>query len=186
MSYNNKYAPLYEEKDNRIKFYYWNIFAIIVTVIVVLLAGAVCISVIVIQANSMAVQRYTMQCTPSSGNITNAIGRGMMWFDSSANSIQWDLRHTNTMDVALAVYINGPIPIGLNDAPLFLPLCGTPSSLACDITIPGFLKDIIYTQGTTGIGPQITTIRDFPNVYYVEIIFSSGVLRCPLGISAGW
>lgn len=174
---------MHSDNDIKTKFYHWNIFAVIITVIAVLLAGAVCISAIVIQANSMAVARYTIQCT--SDNITG-VAFGMTWFDSSSNFIQWDIRYTNIMNNVLAIYINGPIPVALNTGPLFIPLCGTPSSLACDTSIPGLLQGKINMAGNSGLGPQITTIRDFPILYYYEIIFDAGVMRCPSGISAGW
>jgi hypothetical protein len=161
----------------------WDIFALVVTFIVVIFAGAVCISVIIIQANSMAVQRYTLQCTSS--NLT-ATAKGMTWFDSSSNTIEWNLRYTNTGDNVLAVYINGPTPVGLTTGDLFIALCGSPSDLACDVSIAGLLHQKIYTSQNTGLGPQITTIRDFPILYYYQIIFDTTTMICPLGISAGW
>jgi hypothetical protein len=168
--------------DKRTKFYYWNIFAVLVTFCVVILAGAVCITVVVVQANSMAVARYTLLCT---SNFTGT-ALGLTRFDSASGSIDWNIQYTNIGNNVLAIYINGAIPVGLNVGPLLISLCGTPNQYACDTSIPGVLKGKVNSFGTTGLGPYITTVRDFPALYYVEIHFDVGSMRCPLGISAGW
>ena len=161
------------------------LFGVIVSVLVALCAGAVCIAAIIIQANSMAVQRYTLVYCTSPTNVTS-VTTGKMTFDSSGNSIEWEIGYTNVADNPLAIYINGPVPFGQPVGPFDLALCGTPSDLACDISIPGYLHGKIYTYQSIGLGPSITAIRDFPILYYVEVIFNTGSVHCPLGISAGW
>lgn len=163
----------------------WEYFAIVVTLIAVLLAGAVCIAVIVIQANSAAVQRYTLLCT--SDNITTTTtAMGMLQFDSSAGTISWDIRYTNVADIPLAVYINGPTPIGFTIAPLDIALCGSPAPLVCDTSIVGLLSGSIVSYNGAGLKTYITAIRYYPVLYYVEVIFNTGSVKCPIGQSAGY
>lgn len=163
----------------------WEYFAIVVTLIAVLLAGAVCIAVIVIQANSAAVQRYTLLCT-NENITTTTTAMGMLQFDSSAGTISWDIRYTNVADIPLAVYINGPTPIGFTIAPLDIALCGSPAPLVCDTSIVGLLSGSIVSYNGAGLKTYITAIRYYPVLYYIEVIFNTGSLKCPIGQSAGY
>lgn len=164
----------------------WEYFAIVVTLIAVLLAGAVCIAVIVIQANSAAVQRYTLLCTNENITTTTTTAMGMLQFDSSAGTISWDIRYTNVADIPLAVYINGPTPIGFTIAPLDIALCGSPAPLVCDTSIVGLLSGSIVSYNGAGLKTYITAIRYYPVLYYIEVVFNTGSLKCPIGQSAGY
>jgi len=160
----------------------WNIFCICVSIFVVACAAAVSIAVIVITANGMAVQRCALFGT---GTNFTGTASGMLIMDSAQGSIQWTIQYTNILNNLLAIYINGPIPPGITDGPLDIALCGSPSTLACDLTNPAYIQHTIYTYNGNSLKTYISGIRSYPVGFYVSMIFDVGEIRFPLCISAG-
>jgi len=160
----------------------WSIFCICVTAFVVACAMAVSIAVIVITADGMAMQRCALF---GMGSNFTAIGQGMLIMDSAQGTIQWTIQYTNVLNNLLAIYINGPIPPGITDGPLDIALCGSPSTLACDLTTPGYIQYKLYSYNGNSLKTYIDGIRSYPVGFYVNMIFDVGEMRFPLCLSAG-
>ena len=152
----------------------------VLAAISLVLVAVVAIVAIVIVANGNAYQRYC---------ILDETYLGSVLLNSNNREIEWDLQYTIPLnDPVLTVHIFGPIPPGLTDAPLFIPLCGVPSTLACDTSVPAVLKGKL-TEHYSGSGLKtiIREIRAAPTRDYLEIgtAMNNTGLRAPLGTICG-
>ena len=151
---------------------------------IVAVAIAVVVAIVVgVTANTNAYQRYLI-------GAPNGTVNGMMALQSSDRTIEWSLDYLTSIGPILSLHVMGPIPAGLTTAPLALSLCGTPSSLACDLSTAGHLSGIISQLDPGGgpLKPYINAIRAEPWKYYLQIntaTYVLGELRAPLGILAG-
>ena len=127
--------------------------AIFAALIVLALAG-VTIAAIILNSNQNSLQRFCF-------DKPNMLGSLSMW--TNERQIGWDLQYRNLSGVVTGLAIHGPIPAGLTDGPLAVALCGLGTTLACDLSTPGVLKDKIIETGTGGpLKPIIQTIRNEP------------------------
>jgi len=148
--------------------------------LVVIAVAIVAIFAIVYSSNANALQRY---CVEANGTVF-----GYVSMDVNDRDIEWEIQHTPDMGTVVSLHIMGPIPIGLTEGPLDFALCGSPSSLACDLTTPNFLKDRIVelNPGGTGLKPLIQAIRTEPWRYYLQINRGAGdPVRAGLGQICG-
>lgn len=150
------------------------------TALVVGAMAAVAITTVVLVTEGESFQRYTVE---------NDQYFGQFSVSSNSRTIEWDLQHTLAMDDAiLALQVRGPIEPGLVDGPLHIALCGTPSTLACDVAVVGVLKDkITQTYDGYSLTTTIDAIRLFPRRYYLDLITAQNTtgLRAYLGYLAG-
>lgn len=158
----------------------WARFMAILAALSLILVAVVAIVAMVIVANGNAIQRYC---------VVNDLYLGDVTLNSNNREIEWDLQSTIPLgDPVQTVHIFGPIPPGLTSAPLFLALCGVPSTLACDTSVPSVLTGKL-TEQYTGYGLKniIRDIRAAPTRYYLEIgtVMNTTGLRVPLGTICG-
>lgn len=163
--------------------------AIIATIIAVIFA-------IVFASNADSLQRYSLTATPENvkggpGEVGGeAIGRfELKWVE---RELAYYLQYYNLSTIT-AIHIRGPIPPLSKNGPFKFSLCGSPSTLVCDLlTTPGAVEGTInqILPGGTGVRPEITAIRLEPRRYYMEILTNNhpvtpGALRAPLGFLSG-
>lgn len=135
----------------------------IFTALVVIGVAIVAIIAIVYSSNANAVQRY---CIQANGTVF-----GNVRTDVNDRDIQWKVQYTPDMGTVTSLHIMGPIPLGVTDGPLDFALCGSPSSLACDLTVPNYTEGHIYelNPGGTSLKALIQAIRNEPWRYYLQI-----------------
>jgi hypothetical protein len=163
-------------------------------VVMVLLTLALVILSIVFVKGQNSYQRYGILATPESvEQFTGTPGEAgaLMWgelvFDSNSEFIGYSLRYLLSSTI-VAVHVRGPVTIGTGIGPIKFSLCGTPSTVVCDITsTPGNLEGTIIqiSPGDTSVHPEIDNVRLEPHLYYVEVLTSTtpvtpGALRAPL------
>lgn len=113
--------------------------------------------------------------------------------DFSSFSLTYDFRYPTTMSTIQSVVVRGPIHIGANTADVLVALCGSPSSVVCDVTTePGRLKGVIQTFDSNGspVLPILREIRADPDLYYLEVWTAAvpaepGALRSPMYFTMG-
>lgn len=150
-------------------FYLRAVLAIFAALVVIAIAISAIIAM-VFASNADAQHRYCVESPDLLGAITTNI---------NDRDIAWDIQYANTAGIVSSLYIMGPIPFGLADGPLFLPLCGSPSSLACDLTTSNRLNDRIQELNPGGIGlkSKIVDIRKQPWRYYLQLNGSTRTVR---------
>lgn len=152
----------------------------IFTALVVIAVAIVAIVAIVYSSNANAVQRY---CVQANGNVF-----GYVQTDVNDRDIEWKLQYTPDMGTVVSLHVMGPIPLGLTDGPLDFALCGSPSSLACDLTVPNYTEGHIteLNPGGTSLKSLIQAIRNEPWRYYLQINRGAGApVRAELGSICG-
>jgi hypothetical protein len=141
-------------------------------ILVVLAVAGVAIAALVVNANYLIIQR---NCVSDS----NATIFGLISTDTNGPSFDWDLQYLSSVSPINTVQIRGPIPAGqLTSSTILIALCGTPSTLACDVSIPNILKGSVKEYNGAGVKTLIQSFREKPNAYYVLI---NGVYRLNLG-----
>lgn len=124
-------------------------------IIGLILVGVTAIITVVLVSDQTGNKRYCPQFVPGSINL-NEQGR----------TISWYFQTTGTS----SIQIHGPTQPGMTTGPLFLPLCGYPSTFVCSLSTPGILQGSIgQTSGGNSLKPFITPINDQPSLYYVTI-----------------
>lgn len=174
----------------------WPRFWQICTLIIVLVGLVVIIMSMAFSANVDALQRNCIEAVP--GRVVGGVGEaggfvtGLLEMHSSDHYLSYDLRHYSLSPIQ-SIVIRGPMPVGSQVGPVKVALCGSPSTVVCDITtlagqVKGKLMQVL--PGATDIRPVIADIRKEPWLYYLEVLTSSkpttpGALRAPLGINCG-
>lgn len=113
--------------------------------------------------------------------------------DFSSFSLTYDFRYPTTMSTIQSVVVRGPIHVGASTADVLVALCGSPSSVVCDVTTePGRLKGVIQTFDSNGSPalPILREIRSNPDLYYLEVWTTAvptepGALRSPMYFTMG-
>jgi hypothetical protein len=150
------------------------ILAVLTAVVVIAVAG-VAIASIVVPSNVLSQQCYVIR-SPF-GDLL-----GYILLDSSELQISWELQYVGYPQ-ANNLYILGPIPPGTTSTTnIQLALCGSPSTLACDNTVPNVLNQQITTIGGYSLKPYIQAIRDNPALFSLQL--NNGT-AFPLGFSCG-
>ena len=145
---------------------------ILVAVAFILMAG-VAIAALVVNANGQALQRYAVIGNGFTGQIS---------MDINSGQLSWSLQYVPPQGAVNTFYIMGPIPPGSSTGPLDLAVCGSPSSLACDNSVPYVLKGSIMQYGSSGLVNYMTVIRQNPAFFYVLI---NGNVTVQLGAITG-
>lgn len=147
-------------------------------IIVLGLVATVAIISMIYVVDQNALQRYCFDETDMFGTI---------YVDTSTSKIGWNIQYTaNFTGTPASIRIEGPIPYGLSDGTLFVPLCGTPSTLVCDSSVYGKLKDeISETYDGHALAPYIQAIREEPWRYTGVISSSTSTVRFKLGNVCG-
>jgi hypothetical protein len=142
-------------------------------VIVVLAVAGVAIAALIVNANYLIVQR---NCVSS---LVNDTFTGLISTNTNGPSFDWDLQYLIGVPTINTIHIYGPIPAGQStSSTLLIALCGTPSTLACDVSIPSVLKGSVKEYNGAGVKTLIQSFRERPNAYYVLI---NGIYRLNLG-----
>ncbi len=138
----------------------WEIALIIFVVLVVILMAIVAIITIVYTSDAAGVRKY---CPP--------LTIGSLTLNINDRTIKWYIQYDNSIGTPINLYVNGPILPGMTTAPIYFSLCGYPSSLACDLSVPGVLQGIIseLNPGGVPLKPFIEQINSEPSRYYVTI-----------------
>jgi hypothetical protein len=140
--------------------------------LVVIAVAVVAALTLVFAANGENLQRFCIEATgPRAGSGSAGVMTGIVSLFSSQREIQWDLQHTALNGAILSLHIRGPVAPGDTFAGLSLALCGTPSSLACDTSVPGVLSGTIVQLNPGGmpLKPFIQAIRKEPWKYYLQV-----------------
>lgn len=138
--------------------------------IVVAAVAGVAIAALVVNANYLVIQR---NC------VSNDNFLGFITTDKNGPSFVWDLQFTIGTPTINTIHIMGPILPGYNSSgTLFIALCGTPSTLACDLSVPFQVKGSVNEYNGAGVNTLINTFREKPNAYYVLV---NGGYRMDLG-----
>lgn len=133
----------------------WGIFLIAISVISIVFLFIVALITVISVSDQVGDKRYCPQFTPGSIRL-NEQGRRISWY----------FQTTGTSSIS----IYGPTQPGMTTGSLFLPLCGYPSTLVCDLSTPGILQGSIGpTSGGNSLKPFITPINDQPSLYYINI-----------------
>ena len=146
------------------------------------LAAITVIGVAVVAIVSVVIPSYTLsqQCyniRTTSGNMI-----GYVLLDSSEEKISWDLQYTGYSAVN-NLYIMGPIAPGTTTTTnIQLALCGYPSTLACDNSVPYMSAQQITAIGGYSLKPYIQAIRDNPALFFLQL---NNATEFPLGFSCG-
>jgi len=161
-------------------------------VVLAILTLVVVIFSVIFSASQNSIQRFCGEAVPERvdpgpGEVGSVVPVEFT-LDSSSDEIRYKVRYPATLSAIQAIHVRGPIPVGSNVGNLKFPLCGSPSSVVCDITttpgqIVGTLTQI--DPGATDVRPEILNIRAEPWLYYLEILTAGfpatpGALRMPL------
>lgn len=175
------YYRAQDKKTNCVKV--WNTSLGLLSALVVASVAAVAIATIVLTSQGESLQRYCIN------NCISDTFCGQFAVNSNDRTVEWDLQHTLPMgDPVLSLQIRGPIPPGLTEGPLFLAICGVPSTLACDTAVSGVLKGkLTETYQGNSLKTTINSIRGSPRRYYLELgtAMNTTGLTAPLGTLCG-
>ena len=157
-----------------------NSLAVFAAIVIIAVAG-VAIAAIIIDAEQNALQRYCIDI--DDGGLIGAYS-----INSNDRTMAWEFQHTMAiLNAVTSIHIKGPIPTGSLDGPLTTSLCGVPSTLACDTSVPGELSGIIdqTNPGAVSLKETIKEMRAAIWRYYIE--FSDGIttVRAPLNMICG-
>lgn len=159
-------TPLLQQKKTQ----YLKIFLGVLTGIVVLCVTGVTIAALIVNSNYLVIQK---DC------VANENFLGFITTNKNGPSFEWDLQYLIGTPTVNTIHIMGPILPGYNtSSTIFIALCGTPSSLACDLSIASVIKGSVNEYNGQGVNILINTFREKRNAYYVLI---NGVYRMDLG-----
>lgn len=176
----------------------WHNFWQICTLVLVLIALVVVILSVAFSANQDSLQRYCVEGDPT--KVVGAVGElggqlfGVIQLDSSDNVIKYDFRYYSPpLSSVQALHIRGPLIVGSQVAPIKVALCGSPSTVVCDITsVPGQIVGTLQQISPAGsdIHTVIADIRKEPWLYYLEVLTSGkpaspGAMRAPMNSICG-
>ncbi len=138
------------------------IFLIIILVTVLICVAIVSIISIVFNSNSAGVRTY---CPSVNGTL------GYIRFNANNRDIVWRIQYPSVVGTPTNLYIHGPVLPGATTAVLYFSICGYPSSLACDLSVPGVLSGSIgeLNPGGTPLTPIIEQVQANPSLYYATI-----------------
>lgn len=155
----------------------WDISLAVFAAILVLAIAGVAIAQLVLGSETASEQRICYVATgdrAGSGSPGEALG--MISFFLNQREISWYAQYRDLQGIITALTIYGPIPEGqaVTDT-IAVPLCGTPSTLVCDTSVPGRLQGTItsFSPGETSLRPVITTIREETVRYYIQFTTSA-------------
>jgi len=136
------------------------IFLIIILVAVLICVAVVAIISIVFNSNEAGVKTY---CPSALGTL------GYVSFDSNNRQISWRIQYPNIVGTPSNLYVRGPVLPGATTAGIYFSICGFPSSLACDLSVPGVLSGQIgeLNPGGNPLTPIIEQVQGNPSLYYV-------------------
>lgn len=110
--------------------------------------------------------------------------RGQLQLNYNSRQITWDLITFNMSLPFQTIHIHGPLTENVNTGPLFVALCGTPSTLACALS--GVISQT--NPDALSLASFISDIRARPFAYYINVttaLYPTLDARCPFGISSG-
>jgi hypothetical protein len=135
------------------------IFLILCVVAVLISVAIVAIFAIVYTSNAAGVRTYCLTENDSAGYIR---------FNQNDRTIAWYVQYPTIVGTPTNLYIKGPILPGATTAALYFSICGSPSSLACDLSVPGVLSGTILelNPGGSPLKPYIEQVNSNPSLYY--------------------
>lgn len=139
----------------------------IFTIIVVIAVAVVAIVGIFNSSNASAIQRYCFSGNDVFGSVLT---------DVNDRTIAWNIQYTPALGTVTSLHILGPTPLGLTEGDLNFALCGSPSTVACDLTMPNQVKDEIkeLSPGGSSLKPKIQAIRKEPWRFKLRINRGAG------------
>lgn len=145
----SKYIDQQNQKEKKI---WCKALLIVSTVACVILVGIVALVTVVSVSNQVGTKRYC------------PVGvLGSIILNEKGTYIQWYFQTTGTQSINI-----------YTDDLLYLPICGFPSTLACDLSVPGVLQGTITQLNTVSLSgqplqPFITNINSQPSLYFLKI-----------------
>lgn len=157
----------------------------ILTSLVVFAVVALSIVSMIVVSDQNSLQRFCGEATAAKDVETNGTAIAMISLKSNEREIGWEIQYKDLLGMPIGVHIHGPTPAGLDSGPLFVALCGTPSTLACDTSVAGVLTGLITQTGTGGdpLKPIIQAIRKEPCRFEFRLkssAFPNGEIRLRL------
>ena len=158
---------------------------IIATIVAVVFA-------IVFASRADSLQRFCVTATSLHGN-PDSLAIGFFTMYSVEREIEYEFQFQNVSTIT-AIHVRGPILPNSGQVGAFkFALCGSPSSIVCDVTtVPGLVEGLLdqILPGATSPRPEITAIRKEPIRYYLEFLTNNypstpGALRGPLNSICG-
>jgi len=155
------------------------------SVTVALAVVATLIASFIVFGDSRAVTNYSIFASKDdvpSNMPADADGfvRGQLYMNQNQKHVKWDLLY-DRLTAITALYVMGPIgQTSSETGPIALPLCGSPSSLACDLSVPHKVTGEITHQspGNQSLRDVITKIREAPAFYKLCAATMSGEFVC--------
>ena len=115
------------------------------TVLTVFAGVAAAIAAAVFANNVGVKQTYLVGSTE-----VDPLVRGLVVTDSGSDEISYDLAYKDSIAPIYSIAIVGPLNINTNDGPIHVALCGAPSLVACDISVPNTLQGSIRMTSPAG------------------------------------
>lgn len=120
---------------------------IIDTVVVFTVLAAICVAILAaIFANNVGVEQTYLV---GSADVDPLI-RGVIVSDSAEDKIRYDLKYKGSVAPIYSIAIVGPLNINSNDGPVHIALCGPPSLVACDISLPNIVQGTLKETSPHG------------------------------------
>ena len=129
----------------------------------------------------VANQRYFIDA-PSANMVGSLTGQLQLNYNS--RQIVWDFLTFNITLPLQTIHIHGPIATNVPTAPLYVALCGSPSTLQC--VLSGVISQT--NPDALSLATFISDIRARPFAYYLNVttaFYPALDARAPLGISSG-
>lgn len=155
----------------------WDIFVDVLTLLAVLTGLAAAIVTAVSVNNAGTIQRYCL---------SHPLYQGLLSVNSDDERLSYFIEYNTDVGLITNVFVKGPINVGTGSGPIFIPLCGTSSSLSCDLDVGGQLDDSVLklNPGATAIGPHLAELRKNLFRYRFRLENATAAFESPL-VSCG-
>lgn len=130
----------------------WDIFVDVLTLLAVLTGLAAAIVTAVTVNNAGTVQRYC---------VSDPLYQGLLSVNSDDDRLSYFIEYNTDIGLVTNVFVMGPVDVITETGPIFIPLCGTSSSLSCDLSVGGQLDDSVLklNPGALALGPHLAELR---------------------------
>ena len=155
------------------------------TVIVLFVVAGMLIASFIIIGDSQSTTNYSIfadkVAVPSSiQNDLTGFMRGHLKMNQNLKSIKWAFIY-DKLNMVISMYVMGPIgQTSTETGPVAVTLCGPPSTLACDLSVPRKINGEIHSKmpDRDTLRGAITEIRKAPAFYKFCVITAQGTQIC--------
>lgn len=97
--------------------------------------------------------------------------RGIVTLNSDDGAFVYDIKYATSIGAPVSVFLMGPIDIDTKTGPVFVPLCGTPSLVACDLSVANTVAGTVSTISPSGTGATayVADVRANPTLYFFQV-----------------